>query len=232
MSKVNPFLFSTKFCDWESGLYYYGFRYYNPSTGRWPSRDPADEKGGLELYGFVANDGINHADKLGLVDVDVFIYHWRGVGVGIPYICQGSVGHALITDAGTHNVELSQFPDPSGMKGKNVRKTWDETVAREDGRQPDDEFLVHLPNDGGFNAAVQDHLHRPTWDWWPTGPSQTHCAYSSASALIAGGLPVMLAGGVHEILPDGLDDQLILMSGGTFTSGATVKWLMQNGTPR
>ena len=39
MAKVNPFMFSTKFYDWESGVYYYGCRYYNPSTGRWPSRD-------------------------------------------------------------------------------------------------------------------------------------------------------------------------------------------------
>ena len=35
MAKVNPFMFSTKFYDWETGLYYYGYRYYNPSTGRW-----------------------------------------------------------------------------------------------------------------------------------------------------------------------------------------------------
>ena len=45
MAKVNPFMFSTKFYDWESGLYYYGYRYYNPSTGRWPSRDPLTEPG-------------------------------------------------------------------------------------------------------------------------------------------------------------------------------------------
>jgi len=45
MAKLNPFMFSTKFYDWETGLYYYGFRYYNPSTGRWPSRDLIGEPG-------------------------------------------------------------------------------------------------------------------------------------------------------------------------------------------
>jgi RHS repeat-associated protein len=65
MAKVNPFMFSTKFYDWESGLYYYGYRYYNPSTGRWLSRDPKGEKGGRNLYGFVRNDPIKHIDKLG-----------------------------------------------------------------------------------------------------------------------------------------------------------------------
>ncbi|MCF7855854.1 MAG: hypothetical protein K9N51_13730 [Candidatus Pacebacteria bacterium] len=32
--------FSTKYLDAETGLYYYGYRYYSPELGRWPSRDP------------------------------------------------------------------------------------------------------------------------------------------------------------------------------------------------
>ena len=43
MAKLNPFRFSTKYQDDESDLLYYGYRYYNPSTGRWLSRDPIDE---------------------------------------------------------------------------------------------------------------------------------------------------------------------------------------------
>ncbi|PAW75658.1 MAG: hypothetical protein B9S38_00745 [Verrucomicrobiia bacterium Tous-C4TDCM] len=38
---------------------YYGYRYYDPVTGRWPSRDPIEERGGINLYGFVGNDGVN-----------------------------------------------------------------------------------------------------------------------------------------------------------------------------
>jgi RHS repeat-associated protein len=44
-AKLNPFRFSTKYDDDESDLLYYGYRYYNPSTGRWLSRDPIDEPG-------------------------------------------------------------------------------------------------------------------------------------------------------------------------------------------
>jgi RHS repeat-associated protein len=58
--------FSTKPIAFATGLYYYGYRYYDPMTGRWPSRDPIEEKGGVSLYGFVGNDGINKNDKLGL----------------------------------------------------------------------------------------------------------------------------------------------------------------------
>ena len=45
---------------------YYGYRYYDPQTGRWPSRDPIEEEGGVNLYGFVGNDGVNKWDVLGL----------------------------------------------------------------------------------------------------------------------------------------------------------------------
>jgi len=45
---------------------YYGFRYYDPQTGRWLSRDPIGERGGVNLYGFVWNDGVNWFDLLGL----------------------------------------------------------------------------------------------------------------------------------------------------------------------
>jgi RHS repeat-associated protein len=59
------FRFSTKQQDNESGLLYYGYRYYDPLTGRWPSRDPIGESGGVSLYGFVGNGGINLIDFLG-----------------------------------------------------------------------------------------------------------------------------------------------------------------------
>jgi RHS repeat-associated protein len=48
---------------------YYGYRYYDPVIGRWPSRDPIEERGGLNLYGFVANKGLDSIDILGLDEV-------------------------------------------------------------------------------------------------------------------------------------------------------------------
>jgi RHS repeat-associated protein len=44
----------------------YGYRYYDPVTGRWPSRDPIEERGGVNLYGFLGNDGVNKREYLGL----------------------------------------------------------------------------------------------------------------------------------------------------------------------
>jgi hypothetical protein len=47
-------------------MYYYGYRYLDPNTGRWPSRDSIQERGGVNLYGFVGNNGVGEFDVLGL----------------------------------------------------------------------------------------------------------------------------------------------------------------------
>ena len=62
----NPFGFSGQYTDKETGLVFYGFRYYSPQTGRWLSRDPIAETGGMNLYAFVKNDPIGNIDILGL----------------------------------------------------------------------------------------------------------------------------------------------------------------------
>ncbi len=62
---ANPFRFSSKWQDDESELVYYGFRYYSAREGRFLGRDPIEEEGGLNLYGFCGNDGANRYDYLG-----------------------------------------------------------------------------------------------------------------------------------------------------------------------
>jgi RHS repeat-associated protein len=66
MANAQPFRFSTKQYDADTGLYYYGYRYYSPRLGRWLNRDPIAEEGGLNLYGFVRNAPVDLVDPLGL----------------------------------------------------------------------------------------------------------------------------------------------------------------------
>jgi RHS repeat-associated protein len=63
---LNPWRFSTKQLDSETGQYYFGRRPYEPDMGRWGSRDPIAEDGGLNLYGFVLNRPTERVDALGL----------------------------------------------------------------------------------------------------------------------------------------------------------------------
>ena len=60
--------FSTKPLDAVTGLYYYTYRYYDPQTGRWPSKDPIEEQGGHNLYGFTKNTPSAKIDHFGLID--------------------------------------------------------------------------------------------------------------------------------------------------------------------
>jgi RHS repeat-associated protein len=98
MAKANPFRFSTKYQDDETDLLYYGYRYYNASTGRWINRDPIREAGfdaarmgggrarcGVRsarredgnVYCFVANGPLNKFDLFGL---DVYKLIRKGQG--------------------------------------------------------------------------------------------------------------------------------------------------------
>jgi len=74
-----PFGFSTKYMDWESELYYHEERYYAPWLGRFISRDPLEESGGLNLYAYCQNDPVNKWDYLGLTIGEIFV---QGVGAG------------------------------------------------------------------------------------------------------------------------------------------------------
>ena len=61
--------FSTKYLDAETGLYYYGYRFYSPELMRWINRDPIEEQGGANLYAFCENNAIKNADSYGLAVV-------------------------------------------------------------------------------------------------------------------------------------------------------------------
>lgn len=49
-----------------SGLNLTLYRVYNPALGRWLSRDPIGEAGGLNLYRYVSNDPLQYVDPTGL----------------------------------------------------------------------------------------------------------------------------------------------------------------------
>jgi len=67
MAEMFRFRFSTKYHEPVSGLVLYQKRAYCPELGRWLSRDPIEGDGGLNLYGFCGNNGVNRSDSSGLV---------------------------------------------------------------------------------------------------------------------------------------------------------------------
>ena len=62
-----PYAYTARELDGESGLYYYRARYYDPQSGRFLSEDPIGfEAGDQNLYRYVFNNPINLADPSGL----------------------------------------------------------------------------------------------------------------------------------------------------------------------
>ncbi len=68
LSAANVYRFSSKEIHVSSGMYYYLYRFYDPSLQRWINRDPLGEKGGINLFGFTANAPVAFFDPEGLQD--------------------------------------------------------------------------------------------------------------------------------------------------------------------
>jgi RHS repeat-associated protein len=141
-------------------------------------------------------------------DVDVYVWNLSSGGiVGYGH----SVGHVMVTKAGTRQVLLSQFPhkfgEPSRPSGTNTQLNWSQTVT-EEGRPPTQVFRVTLANWNAFDAAVRDHASRMWWVSWPVMRNQTHCARAAYDALLAGGIPLPNIGSGAAIMPGTLGDYL------------------------
>jgi len=65
-SLTNPFQYTARESDSETGLYYYRARYYDPATGRFLSEDPIGFHGGINFYSYAADNPINWIDFSGL----------------------------------------------------------------------------------------------------------------------------------------------------------------------
>ena len=66
LATANVYRFSSKEIHGQSGMYYYGFRFYDPHLQRWPNRDPIGEAGGINLYLMAYNDPLSWVDPFGL----------------------------------------------------------------------------------------------------------------------------------------------------------------------
>jgi RHS repeat-associated protein len=129
----NPYMFTGRRYDDETGNYYYRARYYCPEIGRYLQTDPLSYIGGMNLYTYVHNDPVNRTDPRGL-------YEWEGPSKAAKVVCimakciASIVGRgktaAAATEAGWCNVMLTNcrvwcetdtdVKDPDGCRKKCV----------------------------------------------------------------------------------------------------------------
>ena len=98
-----PYRFSTKEIQEGTGQYYYGYRFYDSCSGKWTTRDPLGEDGGMNLYGAMLNNPVNFVDPLGLL-TEVIV--WQPSGWG-----RSSFGHVSVNINGT-----TYSFEPDGMR--------------------------------------------------------------------------------------------------------------------
>jgi RHS repeat-associated protein len=89
----------------RSGLNLKWFRDYNPQLGRWLSRDPIGEAGGLNLYGYVGGNPITFVDPAGLAP---------STGVIARNPCNGQQ-FRLQPDRLSNHIEPRHFPNVMGL---------------------------------------------------------------------------------------------------------------------
>src|SRR2546428_7198869 len=66
LAGANLYRFSSKEQHANSGMYYYGYRFYDPNLQRWINRDPLHERGGINLFRFVGHRPLSRVDRFGL----------------------------------------------------------------------------------------------------------------------------------------------------------------------
>ena len=94
LAATNVYRFSSKECHANSGMYYYLYRFYDPSPQRWITRDPLGKRGGVTYYTHLANDPVNALDPEGLFCWTLRLCNLIGlftVNTNSPACCGGTL---------------------------------------------------------------------------------------------------------------------------------------------
>ncbi len=99
-SSSNPWRFASKRIDPETGLVFFGKRYYDPMTSSWITPDPSGFSNGPNLYAFLSNDPYNHIDLYGTISFGTFFHTaWEAGKEGLIFFgeCIDTISSLLNT---------------------------------------------------------------------------------------------------------------------------------------
>jgi RHS repeat-associated protein len=107
------------FLHQPSGLYLTTYRAYDPVTGRWLSRDPIKEQGGINLYRYVASDPVNFVDPEGLQ-----------AQVVIPIVIGGAIAAGACAATPSCNKGVQQAIQATVQAGARAVQTISDAVGQ------------------------------------------------------------------------------------------------------
>jgi RHS repeat-associated protein len=173
----NPFRYTGREWDSETGIYYYRARYYDQQVGRFWSEDPIQWGAGPNAYRYTRNQPNNLVDPTGLLEV----YIWRYTGT------KENWGHAAIRlENGTY---ISWWPGPDNFSGGSKifeSDAFEPSYARDvQLEQAPPDVVIRLTNLD--EAAIQrwwDDFQKKTKKWKTV---RQNCSTTAAQALKAGG---------------------------------------------
>ena len=104
---ANPWRFSSEYAEDDTATVYYNYRHYEPVMGRWLGRDPIEEEGSVNLWGFVDNTPLDGVDALGCQSFSSRLYldpefEWRW---------EFKDGVKVLTRPGVNPWELNEFKE-------------------------------------------------------------------------------------------------------------------------
>jgi len=170
-----PFGFAGGLYDQDTGLLRFGFRDYDPGTGRWTAKDPIFFAGGdTDLYGYCLSDPINLIDSFGLKFSDIL----PGIKKAIVEGAKGSVYAVSEATTATADIAMNGHPLAQAVLGVAfVSEAAPLTAAAAITAAPSAVSAVYIA--APYSGAIVNF----TYGWLPqTGPPQGLSGYIGSFA--------------------------------------------------
>jgi RHS repeat-associated protein len=168
MAGLNNYRFSSKELHQNSGLYAYGYRFYEPGFQRWLNRDPVGIRGGVNGYAFVGNKSMRFVDPFGLCNVLTGPMGPSSAGAG-PGV---SFGPASAAETAFENsvmeAAVAEVAAEEAAAGTVAAGGFSLTVASATG--------IGAVAIGGFSAGYYIGAHTGVGDWLGNGLAEIYDA--------------------------------------------------------